>query len=226
MNYKTTFKKSSKFRVYRIKNNFKCVANCLLQGIDKSDEKLAEKLQKKFKDIRITDKGIEFEMYTLAKCHPNDSFDETKGRTLAESRCKRKVFTRSKKILECIFKYKEAEYQKAQKSLKRYNALVDVETDHVMRLSGKKVYLIKSIIPDTGTEGVSNVKLVDIEYDPKSKGSIDTTANVLIEAKILSRANVEQGDYIYFNTESQKKDERITQASQLIVNKIEERKTH
>ena len=50
MDYKTTFKKKQ-LRVYRIKNNFKCVAAFVLKDSDPKDTKIVTKLQKKFKDI-------------------------------------------------------------------------------------------------------------------------------------------------------------------------------
>ena len=213
MDYKTTFKKK-KIRVYRIKNNYKCVATCVLRGIDPKDTKVVTKLKKKFnKDIKITKEGVTFEVVSYAKCHSNDSFNEQKGKALAESRCKRKVFDRAEKIMRCVVKIREAEYLKAQKSLTKYGVLVETELDHLMHLDGKKIYRVESLYrEDAETTEVTNLKLIDLEFNPEIEGMVDTSCAINVKDEVVARARVAEGDIIYIDPSNPK---AIFQASQL-----------
>lgn len=211
MNYKTTFKKS-KFNVYRINDSFKCVASCVLNGIDPKDIELVKKLSKKFKDIKITKAGISFEVVAFSKCHEKDKFNDKKGRMLAEARCKKKVFDRAEKIMECIVSIKKQEFMKAEESLTKYGIMVETEFDHIMEIDEKRIYKVESIYrDDADNANTSDVKLVDIEYDQKYKDMIDTSGTCNIEDKVLERARVEVGDYIYVDI---KNPNHIYQASQ------------
>ena len=212
MYYKTTFKKK-KLRVYRIKNNFKCVASCVLRGIDPKDTKITSKLKKKFRDIKITKEGVTFEVVRYAKCHTNDSFDEQKGRALAESRCKRQVYNHAERILRCVVEIKEAELLKAQRSLAKYNVMVDTEFDHLMHLDEKRIYRVEEIYKDDAEEArTTDIKLRDEEFNPNVDGSVDTSCRLNIESEILERAKVAEGDLIYIDVKNPKV---VFQASQL-----------
>lgn len=197
MDYKTTFKRK-KLNVYRIKNSFKCVANCVLGGIDPKDTKIVTKLQKKFKDIKVTKEGVAFEVVTYSKCHENDSFDAKRGKSLAESRCKRKIFTRAEKILECVVKIKRAELTKAQESLTKYGIMVETELDHLMHIDGRRIYKVDGMHREDA-EGVetTDLKLIDQEYNPDIKDSVDTSCSLNVRDEVVARAKVEVGDLIY-----------------------------
>lgn len=202
MDYKTTFKKK-KLRIYRIKNNFKCVASCVLRGIDPKDTKITTKLKKKFKDIKITKEGVAFEVVRYAKCHANDSFDEQKGRALAESRCKQQVFNHAEKILKCVVEIKEAELLKAQRSLTKYGVMVDTEFDHLMHLDGKRIYRVEDMYRDDAEEAKTiDVRLSDVEFNPEVDGSVDKSCRINIKDEILERAKVAIGDLIYIDLEN------------------------
>lgn len=212
MDYKTTFKKKQ-LRVYRIKNSFKCVAACVLKDIDPKDTKIVTKLQKKFKDIKITKEGVTFEVVSYAKCHENDSFNEQKGKSLAESRCKRKIFDRAERIMKCVVKIKEAEYLKAQKSLTKYGVMVETEFDHLMHLDGKKIYRVDSMYrEDAEDTEMTNLKLIDLEFNPGVEGMVDTSCNLNVKDEVVARARVAEGDIIYIDPTNPK---AIFQASQL-----------
>ena len=211
MDYKTTFKKK-KLRIYRIKNSFKCVASCVLKGIDPKDTKITTKLKKKFKDIKITKEGVAFEVVRYAKCHANDSFDEQKGRALAESRCKQQVFNHAEKILKCVVEIKEAELLKAQRSLTKYGVMVDTEFDHLMHLDEKRIYRVEEMHRDDAEEAkTTDVKLTDEEFNPEVEGSVDKSCRINIKDEVLERAKVAIGDLIYIDTKNPKV---VFQASQ------------
>ena len=213
MNYKTTFKKS-RLNVYRIdESSFKCVASCVLKGIDPKDTILVRKLQKKFKDIKITDEGVSFEVVTYSKCHKSDTFSESKGKQLAESRCKKKIFNRAEKIMQCVVKIKEDELMNAQKSLTKYGIMVDTEFDHLMKIEGRKIYRVDYICREDAEDVVtSDVKLIDLEYNPNDKNSVDTSRKCNIKDEIQQRAKVEVGDLVYVDVDNPTV---IYQASQL-----------
>ena len=212
MDYKTTFKKK-KLRVYRIKNNFKCVASCVLKDIDPKDTKIVTKLQKKFKDIKITKEGVVFEVVSYAKCHENDSFNEQKGKSLAESRCKRKIFDRAEKIMKCVVKIKEAEYLRAQRSLTKYGVMVETEFDHLMHLDGKKIYQVDGIYREDAEDvQTATLKLIDLEFNPEINGMTDTSCNLNVKGEVVDRARVAVGDIIYVDPSNPK---AIFQATQL-----------
>jgi hypothetical protein len=210
MEYKTTFKKK-RIRVYRIKNNFKCVASCVLRGINPKDTKVINKLKKKFKDIKITKEGVAFEVVKYAKCHKNDSFNEQKGRSLAESRCKRQVFNHAEKILRCVVEIKEAELNKAQKSLAKYGVMVETEFDHLMHIDEKKIYRVEEMHRDDTSEETINIKLHDEEFNSNVEGSIDTSCRLNVSDEVLGRAKVAVGDLIYIDVKNPK---AVFQASQ------------
>jgi hypothetical protein len=213
MDYKTTFKKKQ-LRVYRINNNdFKCVASCVLKDIDPKDTKIVTKLQKKFKDIKITEEGVTFKAVSYAKCHENDSFNEQKGKSLAESRCKHKIFDRAERIMRYVVKINEAEYLKAQRSLTKYGVMVETEFDHLMHLDGKKIYRVDSIYrEDAETTEMTNLKLIDLEFNPKVKGMTDTSCNLNVKDEVVARARVAEGDIIYIDPTNPK---AIFKASQI-----------
>lgn len=212
MDYKTTFKKKQ-LKIYRIKNNFKCVAACVLKDIDPKDTKIVTKLQKKFKDIKITKEGVTFEVVSYAKCHENDSFNEQKGKSLAESRCKRKIFDRAERIMRCVVKIKEAEYLKAQRSLTKYGVMVETEFDHLMHIDGKKIYRVEGIHREDADEvGTVDLKLIDLEFNPEIEGMIDTSCNLNVKDEVVTRARVAENDIVYIDPSNPKV---IFQASQL-----------
>ena len=213
MNYKTTFKKS-RLNVYRIsKSSYKCVASCVLKGIDPEDTSLVEKLQKKFRDIKITKEGVSFEVVTYSKCHQSDTFSEQKGKQLAESRCKKRIFDRVEKIMKCVVKIKEIELMNAQRSLTKYGVMVDTEFDHLMKIEGRKIYKVEYISREDAEDVItSDIKILDMEYNPKDKNSIDTSRNLNVRDEVLQRAKVAVGDLVYIDVNNPAV---IYQASQL-----------
>lgn len=63
----------------------------------------------------------------VAKCNPNDTFDETLGRRIAEGRAKRAMFQRLDESA-----YKAANYLEIQSDIQRCRA--ERETNHIQEL--------------------------------------------------------------------------------------------
>lgn len=135
-NYKTTFVKddldNSEVKFYRTKKGFKCVIKCLLTEIDPFDEDI--ELLKEFKGLSFYPDGVMFKAIAYSKCHPEDQFDETKGKRLAESRCKAKIFSKSKRILQCLSKPKYQRYTKMVEAISYYDKILNRENVHIDKI--------------------------------------------------------------------------------------------
>lgn len=136
--YKTRFVRDSELnnevKFYRTKKGFKCVIKCILTGIDPYDEDI--ELLAKFKGVELCSEGIAFDMTAFSKCHPDDKFDETKGKRLAESRCKAKIFSKSKRILQCLAKPKLQRYKRFENAIKIYDQILSRENKHIDKVKG------------------------------------------------------------------------------------------
>jgi len=130
--YKTKFVKdsdSNEVKFYKTKKGYKCVINCILTGIDPYDEDI--ELLDKFKGVELCSKGIAFSMSAFSKCHPDDQFSDVKGKRLAESRCKAKIFSKSKRILQCLAKPKLQRYKKLENAINTYDQVLSRENKHI-----------------------------------------------------------------------------------------------
>jgi hypothetical protein len=135
--YKTKFVKDSdlnEVKFYKTKKGYKCVIKCILTGIDPFDEDID--LLSKFKGLELGAEGITFDVSAFSKCHPDDKFSETKGKRLAESRCKAKIFSKSKRILQCLAKPKLQRYKRFENAINIYDQVLDRENKHIDKIKG------------------------------------------------------------------------------------------
>lgn len=149
MNYKTSFKEKrsysfdsdslcevSKMKVYRTKCGFKCTVTGLLKaGLDPWSNRgyeLAKKIARKFPGVTVCNDGsVYIEVTAFSKCHPDDEFKEMKGKRIAESRCKTKIFKRSQKVLAAILGVKKKEVAELEEAVMGYQKLIDTESNHI-----------------------------------------------------------------------------------------------
>lgn len=76
-----------------------------------------------------------FTVKAVAKCNPNDTFDEAIGRKIAESKAKVKAFRIAKNIWSCIAKRLLNEHTIAMEMYSNCRAMEKFEFNHVEELS-------------------------------------------------------------------------------------------
>ena len=76
-----------------------------------------------------------FTVKATARCNPNDTFNETIGKRIAESRAKVKAFRIAKNIWSCITKKLFNEYNISMEMYENCKAMEKFESNHVKELS-------------------------------------------------------------------------------------------
>ena len=77
----------------------------------------------------------EFTVTAKARCNPNDTFDETIGKRIAESKAKTKAFKIAKNVWSCIAKGLTEKANIANTMAKNCAAMEEIESNHVKELS-------------------------------------------------------------------------------------------
>ena len=137
--YKATFDYDTKinkaFLYYKSKEGvITCKSTCSIyvgymsqQHIDKICKRFGLKHDWMFKILYIT-------VRSHAKCHPKDNFDEIKGKRIAESRCKEKIFLKMQNILLYYRELLLQEIENIDNATKKYFEFEIREEKHVNRL--------------------------------------------------------------------------------------------
>lgn len=148
-NYKTSFKEwqaysfennspceVSKMKIYRTKYGYKCIITGLLktnlEPWTESGYDIAKKIAKKLPGVTVCGDGsIYIEATSFSKCHPEDEFIDKKGQRIAESKCKTKIFKKSRKVLSTILSIKKKELSELEEAINGYQKLIDTESKHI-----------------------------------------------------------------------------------------------
>lgn len=77
----------------------------------------------------------EFTVTAKARCNSDDTFDETTGKKIAESRAKSKAFKTAKNVWDCIAKGFVENAKMAEVMTKNCAAVEEIEVNYVKKLS-------------------------------------------------------------------------------------------
>ena len=83
------------------------------------------------------DEAIEFTVSAYSKCHPGDTFNETYGKRLAETRASEKVYKKIKSILQERTINLLLEIDELNQDLYRNTYLLETTKQHDYTLSGR-----------------------------------------------------------------------------------------
>lgn len=83
----------------------------------------------------MVNRSGEFIVTAKARCNSEDTFDEEKGKKIAESRAKAKAFKIAKNVWNCIAKSFIEKAKIAEVMTKNCAAVEEIEVNHVKKLS-------------------------------------------------------------------------------------------
>lgn len=132
---KTKLRTESKFIVTPEEKVVVCVMNADMQLLKFNPWDMTDPSMWKTKAPMVDSIYGIFTVTANAKCNPNDTFDETIGKRIAESRAKSKAFKIAKNVWSCIAEKLLNEYNISMEMYKNCEAMEEIETNHAKELS-------------------------------------------------------------------------------------------
>ena len=131
---KTRLRTNSEFIVKPENKVVVCIMKVDMQLIDSGCWCLINPKWWATKAPMVNDYG-EFTVTAKARCNSNDTFDETIGKRIAESRAKAKAFKIAKNAWSCIAKDLTEKANMVSTLAKNCEAMEEIESNHVKELS-------------------------------------------------------------------------------------------
>lgn len=132
---KTKLRTESKFIVKPEEKVVVCTMNVNMRLIKFDSWNMTDPSMWKAKAPMVDNFYGMFTVTAKAKCAPDDTFDETIGKRIAESRAKSKAFRIAKNVWSCIAEKLLNEYNISMEMYKNCEAMEKIETNHAKELS-------------------------------------------------------------------------------------------